>query len=211
MELLVVIVIIGILSGMGIAQYRSYMNKAKDAKITSDLAQISKILQADRVSRNKSDYSHLIKNEDGQLRNDAVEVVRIIKEAGFKLPSPDEACYFIMIPWELHEKSFPYGKKTDFAVVSLRSGMLNTNLEAPFGEMILANGTSESVNVLLNPALNPRRGSGYTWGKSLRSWYKDYYKGACKDSPSYEYWNGIALNGQPYINAFSFIPIDPSL
>ncbi|PID70527.1 hypothetical protein CSB37_01810 [bacterium DOLZORAL124_38_8] len=45
-ELLVVVVIVGILAGMGIAQYKSYVNRAKDAKLMAELKMVQTALEA---------------------------------------------------------------------------------------------------------------------------------------------------------------------
>ncbi len=204
--------IIGILAGIGIAQYKSYINKAKSAKIISDLSQISKILQTDRIARNKSDFSYLQYDESGQERDGAIEVVRIIKEAGFKLPDSNDACYMIMPLRRFKGVNLKQGTEwQDFAVVSLRAEAQSKKFTRPypkFGEVIFASGTSRAVKILSDLSLTPAAKSGLNWAEAIHS-YRKLYKNCQRDNRWK--WNGVVVESSPFYNIFSMAPIDPSL
>lgn len=209
-ELLVVIVVIGILSSIGVASFTGYGHKAKDARTEIQINQIAKIIRADMALKGSVRYHHEYQSgADGAER-----IVKQIYESGGSLPDPSQACYLILVLAIYEDQLVSNTKESGIGVVTYKSGIDPRTTVIPvtdrdFDKYMIGSGTANVMDILKNPNSYPP-GATNSWANRLRSDMNNYLAVGCKRDPRWT-WNGAAIRSAPHYHVFSLIPLDPSL
>jgi prepilin-type N-terminal cleavage/methylation domain-containing protein len=118
-ELLVVIVIIGILATIGVSQFNSYQEKARDAYRLIFAQNIERVVMAEFVSAGAADNSWFI-------NFDAAKLQAIMNKSGLSFRSSNDICPFVF--WENNPEDV---ENPEFSVVMWGESRGTLDKDAP--------------------------------------------------------------------------------